>query len=209
MRGGKTNSEGWTVGRRLFLNGLGAALGLHLLPADSHQNFGPVKPPLEVPDITVVSTDGIHASFRDLLRGRVTAIQLMFSRCKSICPIEAATLARVQEALGDNPANNIRLLSLSIDPLTDTPDVLKAWLERFGARRGWTAVSPVEADLAPVRAFFDRAPTLVEDHSTVIHLVDRNGLLVWRTLDLPEPNEVAKVLIQLQRIGPLLVREGD
>jgi protein SCO1/2 len=133
----------------------------------------------------------------------------MFSRCKSICPIEAATLARVQEALGDNPANDIRLLSLSIDPLTDTPDVLKAWLERFGARRGWTAVSPVEADLAPVRAFFDRAPTLVEDHSTVIHLVDRNGLLVWRTLDLPEPNEVAKVLIQLQRIGPLLVREGD
>jgi hypothetical protein len=40
-------------------------------------------------------------------------------------------------------------------------------------------------------------------------VVDRNGLLVWRTLDLPEPNEVAKVLIQLQRIGPLLVREGD
>ena len=70
-------------------------------------------------------------------------------------------------------------------------------------------VSPVEADLTRVRVFFDRASTLVEDHSTVIHLVDRNGLLVWRTLDLPEPNEVAKVLIQLQRIGPVLVREGD
>src|ERR1700738_5551633 len=102
MRGENTNGGGLLVRRLLFLNGLGAALGLHLLPADSHQNFGPVKPPLEVPDITVVSTDGIHASFRDLLRGRVTAIQLMFRRCKSICPIEAATLARVQDATGDN-----------------------------------------------------------------------------------------------------------
>src|SRR3981189_1883849 len=109
----------------------------------------------------------------------------MFSRCKSICPIEAVTLARVQEALGDNPADDIRLLSLSIDPLTDTPDVLKAWLEQFGAHRRWDAVSPAELDLARVRAFFDQASNIGEIHSTAVYLVDRNGFLVWRTFDLP------------------------
>jgi protein SCO1/2 len=190
--------------RWLVLTGLVAAFGLQLLPARAH-DIGLVKPPIEVPNVTVVSADGVRAPLSDLLRGRATAIQLMFSKCKSICPIEAATLARVQEALEavkDNSIDDIQLLSLSIDPATDTPEVLKAWLERFGAKRGWTAASSAETDLARVRAFFDRASSLGEDHSTVISLVDRNGRLVFRTLELPPPDEVARLLIQLQRARP-------
>jgi protein SCO1/2 len=189
------------LARQLLLAGFAGAFGVQLLPARAH-DIGLVKPPIEVPSVTVLSAEGVRAPLSDLLRGRVTAIQLMFSKCKSICPIEAATLARVQEALEaerDNPTDDIRLLSLSIDPATDTPEVLKAWLERFGAQRGWTAASPAEDDLGRVRAFFDRASNLGEDHSTVISLVDRNGRLVWRSLELPPPDEVARLLIQLQR----------
>ena len=219
MRHATRNSEvssvwlagaGRALARRLMLAGLAAAFGVQLLPARAH-DIGLVKPPIDVPNVTVVSADGVRVSLSDLLRGRVTAIQLMFSKCKSICPIEAATLARVQEALEaakDNSTDNIQLLSLSTDPATDTPDVLKAWLERFGAQRGWTAASPTEADLGRVRAFFDRASALGEDHSTTVYLVDRNGLLVWRTLELPAPDEVARLLLQLQRSNPALAREG-
>jgi protein SCO1/2 len=199
MRRRNNKAERLTVPRRVFLTGIVAALGMPLLSADAHENIGPVQPPIAVPDVVVVSLDGTRGSLRDQLRGRVTAIQLMFSRCTSICPIEAATLARVQEALGDRTSDMTRLLSLSIDPVTDTPDVLKAWLERFGARQGWTAVSPTEADLSRVRAFFDGPSNVVEDHSTAIHVVDPSGMLVWRTVDLPEPSEVAKLLLHLQR----------
>lgn len=201
---------GRALARLLLLAGLAAAFGVQLLPARAH-DIGLVKPPIEVPDVAVVSADGVRAPLSALLRGRVTAIQLMFSKCKSICPIEAATLARVQEALEavrDNFINDIQLLSLSIDPATDTPEVLKAWLERFGAKRGWTAASPAEADLGRVRAFFDRASNLGEDHSTVISLVDRNRRLVWRSLELPAPDEVARLLLQLQRSNPALARGG-
>lgn len=212
MRHAMRNSEVssvWPAGlrralaRRVLLAGLAAAFGLRPLPGCAH-DIGLVKPPIEVPNVTVVSADGVRAPLSDLLGGRVTAIQLMFSKCKSICPIEAATLARVQEALGavkDNSTDNIQLLSLSIDPATDTPEVLRAWLERFGALRGWTAAAPAEADLGRIRAFFDRASALGEDHSTVISLVDRNGRLVWRSLELPPPDEVARLLVQLQRAG--------
>jgi protein SCO1/2 len=168
----------------------------------AHERVGPVKPPILVPDLSVVSSDGVLASVRDLLSGKVTAIQLMFTKCKSICPIEAGTLARVEEALADYPGDDIQLLSLSIDPTTDTPEVLKAWLERFGAQRRWNAVSPAEADLARVKSFFDRPSSVGEIHSTAIHLVDRNGFLVWRTFDLPDANEVAKLLLSLHRRGP-------
>jgi protein SCO1/2 len=185
--------------RRIFFNVVLAAIGLHLISATAHENVGQLDPPIAVPEITVLSADGTRSSFRDLLSGRVTAIQLMFTRCTSICPIEAATLARVQEALGGDALANVRLLSVSIDPQTDTPSMLKAWLERFGARQGWTAVSPAEADLPRVKAFFDGPSSVGEDHSTAISMVDPKGLLVWRTLDLPEPMEVAKLLRDVER----------
>jgi protein SCO1/2 len=193
---GKTQSR---LSRRFLLGGLTTAFSLRSLHARAHERVGPVKPPIQVPNLAVVSSEGVRASIRDLLFGKVTAIQLMFSKCKSICPIEAGTLARVEEALADYRADDIQLLSLSIDPITDTPEVLKAWLERFGARRRWNAASPAEADLARVRVFFDRVSNVGEIHSTAIHLVDRNGFLVWRTFDLPDANEVARLLLGLHR----------
>ena len=198
----------WKLTRRSVLSGLTTALSLNWVAASAH-DVGPIKPPIEVPNVTVISSDGLRAPLHDLLRGKVTAIQLMFSKCKSICPIEAITLARVQEALGDHPAEDIQLLSLSIDPATDTADVLRAWLDRFGARHGWTAVSPEDADLARVRAFFDRPSALGEIHSTAVSLVDRRGFVVWRTLDLPAPNEVAMLLRQLHGIAVVTRPPGN
>src|SRR5260370_14953162 len=208
MRRRNSKTERLVVRRRVFLTGLVAALGIPPLSAGGHENVGLIEPPIAVPDVVVVSLDGTRGSLRDILRGRVTAIQLMFSRCTSICPIEAATLARVQEALGDKASDMIQLLSLSIDPVTDTPDILKAWLERFGARQGWTAVSPTEADLPHVRAFFDHSSPLGEDHSTAVHVVNTKRMLVWRTQELPEPNGVAKLLLHLQSTAPASPRKA-
>ncbi len=184
--------------RRPVLAGLAASLALHALPAFAHDGIGPVKPPLEVPDISIVSSDGFQGSLRDRLLGRVTALQLMFTKCKSICPIEAATFVRTQEALASFPSEGIQLISLSIDPLNDTPDALKAWLESLDARVGWTAVSPAKTDLTRARQFFDGASSLGEDHSTAMSLINRAGQLVWRTAELPAPDEVAKLLSHLQ-----------
>jgi FkbM family methyltransferase len=93
---------------------------------------GAVKPPVPVPDVSVVTSDGQRAQLRDLLVGRASAIQLMFTRCRSICPIEAAAFARVQERLANGQSDGIMLLSWRIDLVTDTPEALKVRLERFG-----------------------------------------------------------------------------
>ncbi len=186
------------VRRRWVVAGLAASLALRAVPASAHGSIGPVKPPLGVPDIEIVGSDGFRGPLRERLLGRVTAIQLMFTQCKSICPIEAATFTRTQEALAGIASDGIQLLSLSIDPLTDTPEVMKAWLDGLGAGAGWTAAAPVEPDLARARAFFDGASSFGEDHSTAMSLTNRAGLLVWRTPELPPAEEVARLLGHLQ-----------
>ena len=183
--------------RRSILTGLTAGLVLCAMPAFAHGNIGPVKPSVQVPDIDIVSSDGFRGPLRERLLGRVAAVQLMFTRCRSICPIEAATFVRTQEALASYSSEGIQLLSLSIDPTTDTPDVLAMWLEGLGAQAGWTAAAPSKADLPHARQFFDSASGLGEDHSTSMSLIDRAGLLVWRTSELPAPEGVAKMLRHL------------
>ena len=184
--------------RRSVIAGLAAGLALRAVPASAHGSIGPVKPPVGVPDIGIVTSDGFRGPLRERLFGRVTAIQLMFTQCKSICPIEAATFARTQEALAGMSSDGIQLLSLSIDPLTDTPEVLNAWLDGLGARAGWTAASPAAADMARAREFFDGVSDFGEDHSTAMSLVNRAGLLVWRTPELPAPEEVVRLLGHLR-----------
>ena len=107
---------------------------------------------------------------------------------------------RTQEALASYGFGDIQLLSLSIDPLTDTPDVLKGWLASLNARSGWIAASPAKTDLARAQRFFDNFSSLGEDHSTAMSLMNRAGLLVWRTSELPAPDEVANLLTRLQKL---------
>lgn len=183
-----------------MLAGLAASLVVRALPAFAHDGPGPVKPPVEVPDIGIVSSDGLQGSLRERLLGHATALQLMFTRCRSICPIDAATFVRTQEALASQPPDGIQLISLSIDPDNDTPEVLRSWLESLDARSGWIAVSPVKADLARAQKFFDTASDLGEDHTTAMSLINHAGLLVWRTSELPASGEVATLLKRLQQV---------
>lgn len=187
------------LSRRRVLAGLAASPIVRALPAFAHDGPGPVKPPVEVPDIGIVSSDGFQGSLRERLLGHATALQLMFTRCRSICPIDAATFVRTQEALASHPSDAIQLISLSIDPANDTPDVLRAWLRSFDAGSGWIAVSPVQADLARAQKFFDSASDLGEDHSTAMSLINHASLLVWRTPELPAPDEVATLLKRIQQ----------
>ena len=201
-RGPPTSLVGKTplLSRRPVMAGLALGLALRALPALGHDGVGLVKPPIDVPDISIVSSDGVQGSLREQLLGRVTAVQLMFTKCRSICPIEAATFVRTQEALAGRGFGDIQLLSLSIDPLTDTPDVLKGWLASLNARSGWIAASPAKTDLARAQRFFDNVSSLGEDHSTAMSLMNHAGLLVWRTSELPAPDEVANLLTRLQKL---------
>jgi protein SCO1 len=184
--------------RRLMKAMVGGALlpGLPR-PVLSHADFGPVAPAKAVPSLTCVLSDGRTANLVELLTGRTTALQLMFTGCSAVCPMQGALFARLQGMLTNQLARNIQLLSLSIDPLSDDPKALSAWLKRFNARPGWVAASPAIAALGQVTALFRRGVNAADDHSTQVYLINRGARLVWRTPDLPAPREVADLLLRL------------
>ncbi|HYP00205.1 MAG TPA: SCO family protein [Pyrinomonadaceae bacterium] len=75
--------------------------------------------------------------YDDLLKNRIVLINFVFTTCKGACSPMTANLAKVQQHLGSRLGKEVVMLSLSVDPETDTPAALKKYAESFKAQPGW------------------------------------------------------------------------
>jgi protein SCO1/2 len=185
------------ISRRLVVGTLGASwLGVTAFPGVAAAPRGLVVPRQPVPDWMVTDMDARAASLKHRLRGRVTAVQLMFAGCTTTCPIQGAIFAEVARRL---PATDVRLLSLTVDPLGDGPLQLAAWLDRFGRQAAWSAAAPRPEDVDGIGAFLRGIAPTRGAHSTQVFLFDRDAKLAFRTLDMPSADHVVDLLGQLAR----------
>jgi len=108
--------------------------------------------PYAVPDVTLLDASGRAVSLPTLLASEEpVALNFIFTTCTTICPVMTATFAQMKRQLGDD-AGRVRLVSISIDPEQDRPEVLRRYAERFGA--GWTFLTGDGRDVERVlRAF--------------------------------------------------------
>lgn len=91
------------------------------------------------PNTELITQDGKTVHFYDdLVKGKIVAIDFIYTTCQYACPMETARMAQVQKKLGDRVGNDIFFYSISIDPEHDTPEVLKAYMEKFHIGPGWT-----------------------------------------------------------------------
>ena len=100
------------------------------------------------PNVTLTTQDGVDVRFYDdLVKGKIVAVNLIYTTCKYACPLETARLAQVSRVLGDRMGRDIFFYSISIDPEVDTPAVLKAYAEKYQAGRGWTFLTGKKDDI--------------------------------------------------------------
>lgn len=89
-------------------------------------------------DLPVVTQDGEELRFfSDVLKGRIVVLTMFYTQCTGACPLTNQKLAEVQDLLGDAMGRDYFFVSVTLDPETDTPQVLKKYAENFGARKGW------------------------------------------------------------------------
>lgn len=151
-----------------------------------------------IPDVEVLDQSGktIHF-YSDLIKGKTVAINFIFTTCTTICPPLAATFARVQKELGDKVGREVYFISISVDPLTDTPERLQAWGDKFKAGPGWTFVTGNKQEISQLLNALGAAVARREDHSpTVIVGNDLKG--VWtRTYGLAKPSQLIGLILNV------------
>lgn len=99
------------------------------------------------PNVALKTQDGKTMRFYDdLLKDKIVAINLVYSSCNNVCPLETAKLVQVQKIFGDRMGRDIHFYSIAIDPW-DTPQELKAYAKRYGVGPGWLFLSGKDEDV--------------------------------------------------------------
>jgi len=135
-----------------------------------------------VPDVELIDESGSPVALRQLLEGdRPVALDFIFTTCTTICPVMTATFARMQQELGES-ADQLRLVSISIDPEYDRPKVLVAYAERFHAGPGWTFLTGDGPDITEVLRSFNSFYGSKMNHQPVT-LLKRPDSPSWIRID--------------------------
>jgi protein SCO1 len=137
-------------------------------PASSRSGTGTNPARQYFTDTILLDQDGrSHRFYSDLIAGRVVVINVIFTGCRSSCPIIMGRLAELQDLLGPR-MGQIKFLSISVDPVLDTPRALRAYADTLQAGPEWYFLTGSKESVATVlRRLGDRS-SRPEDHSDVI-----------------------------------------
>ena len=145
------------------------------------------------PDVVLADSEGKLHDFRDLLARRSVAISFFYSRCTTVCPVQTALFSRAQDILLRRQSHGL-LLSITLDPANDTPEVLHAYAARFKARlgleRNWLMLTGEGSALEQVWRVFDSSTGRPEDHASTLWIGSAHRQRWERHGGVPNPREL-------------------
>lgn len=139
----------------------------------------------EVESFTFKNQDNADVSLEDL-KGKVWVADFIFTSCTTVCLPMTANMKKLQERLAEEGIEDVQLISFSVDPEIDKPDVLKEYGEKFDADfTNWhflTGYSQDEIESFSLESFKVTVQK-PKDNDQVIHsvsfsLVDQEGKVV-------------------------------
>jgi cytochrome oxidase Cu insertion factor (SCO1/SenC/PrrC family) len=151
----------------------------------------------------LVDQDGqVHRFYDDLLRGHLVLINFGFAACTDACQPIAQNLARLQRKLGSRVGDDIRMITLSVDPVNDTPKAWKTFSAKVRAGPGWYFLGGKKAK---VEALLKKLGGYTEDrdtHTTMLIIGDPRTGNWLRTLGMEKPDNLYDAIVHLNDPAP-------
>jgi protein SCO1/2 len=192
----------WTVLGAAMIGVIGAGVWAKLHPRGTQQQ-SPVTnvvvdnswEPFPAPAFALVDQEG-KAIGSEQLKGKPYVAAFIFTHCAGACPMMTQKMVKLQQAV---PDERVKLVSFTVDPERDTPDVLKKYAANAGAQgERWHFLTGKPAELAAVAEGMKMAAVKATDgsdqfiHSDRFLLIDADGL-IRGTYKNSEPEAMAKL----------------
>lgn len=158
-------------------------MSLLLLSACNNSNSQEQAESRKVEDFTAITQDGEEFNVSDL-EGHWWVVDFIFTNCETVCIPMTANMAKLQDMLEEEGLDDVKLVSFSVDPERDTPEVLQAYAEENGADLDrWTFLtgydfSEIEEYAVDVFKVWVSAPEEGSDqveHASYFSLVSPDG----------------------------------
>ncbi|MBU1361522.1 MAG: SCO family protein [Gammaproteobacteria bacterium] len=197
------------VSRRALCLGT-AALALALARHEARAAGSPVWLPAPVlPDVALQDQDGRSVRLqRDLIAGHTVIVNFMFAGCQTVCPPQTALLRdAVRRLAALRPPRDLRVLSITVDPMADGPAQLRAFGERYALPMvrpatndiSWTLLTGPPGDIARVLGAFDVPAAAPGEHPGLLWLGDAARGRWTRTSSLNPPETLVSLVEALRQ----------
>ena len=150
-------------------------------------------------------TDGKTVSLAEALGGKKTVLAMFYSGCSSLCPLIVERMKAIEEALPERERPRVRFVLISLDPIFDTPERLRAFAashgvdaSRWGLYRG--SERGVRQIAMALGISYRPDGSGGFDHSNLISLIDAAGIL--RHQQSGSDAAVEPIIDQLAALGP-------
>jgi protein SCO1 len=139
----------------------------------------------EVQDFSYVNQNNEKVSLKDL-KGKVWIADFVFTNCETVCPPMTYNMTQLQKKLKEEGVTDYQIVSFSVDPEVDKPEVLKEYISKYEANtEKWDLLTGYSMD--EISEFAEKSfKTIVADdpksdqvvHGTSFYLVNQEGVVV-------------------------------
>jgi len=146
-------------------------------------------------DVALTDQNGKPVRFySDVLQGKTVVIESFFTSCTGTCPLMNSTFAKIQNAVGDRLGKDVVLVSITVDPETDTPAKLKEYAAHMKARPGWVFLTGKKENVDQALHKLGLKVATREEHKNLF-LVGNEPKGVWKkVLGLGKADEIVQIV---------------
>ena len=154
---------------------------------------------VELLDLVLMDHNGDEMKFvSDVIGDRIVVMDFIYTSCTTVCPVISAVFGQVQKQLGDRLGDEIVMVSVSVDPVRDTPQRLKAYAANHKAQPGWIWLTGNKRTMDKVLDGLGAYSTNFEDHPAMVLVGDGRTGQWTRSFGFPSPDRLVEQVNTLQ-----------
>lgn len=156
------------------------------------------KEAIRIPDALLTTQDKEKTRLAtEIVGDRIVVMDFVYTTCTTVCPVLSAIFSQVEQELASRLGEEIVLVSLTVDPLRDTPEQLKAYSQKFGASENWLWLTSDKQTMDEVLKELGAYTPNFEDHPSMVLVGDASTGDWSRFVGFPGANQIVDKVNEL------------
>ena len=136
---------------------------------------------------------------QDVIGERIAVVNFIYTSCTTVCPVSSATFQQLQQRLAASSlGREVVLVSITVDPLRDTPQRLREYGARYRAAEGWTWLTGAKPDVDGALKGFGVYTPNFEDHPAMVLVGDARAGKWTRFFGFPSVDDLVARIEAMQ-----------
>jgi protein SCO1 len=181
-----------------------------------HEAHGAAQPAaaqateVKLADARLIDQNGAALGFKtDVIGRKIVVMDFVYTTCTTVCPVLSTLFGQVQGRLGSRVGRDVALVSVTVDPVRDTPARLKEYSARFDAGPGWIWLTGQKPAVDGVLKSLGAYTSNFVDHPALVLVGDGASGKWTRYYGFPDPDQIVAKIEELQaaRAQPVAARQ--